>query len=117
MVSTEHNAALEFNASALKAVEAFTQKVLIYLFIYIIFFGAEDDTVVTEPVKRLPVLFPHCDEHLVGAVQLLSIFHPHNVRFCHSLNSAAEPDLFALRHRLIGWMFRKQHSCGRKAGA
>lgn len=74
--------------------------------------GAED-----EPVKRLPVLLPHCDEHLVGAVQLLSIFHPHNVRFRHSLNSAAEPDRVALRHRLIGWMFGKQHSCGRNVGA
>lgn len=70
-----------------------------------------------EPVKCLPVLLSHCDEHLVGAVQLLSILHPHDVRFSHSLNSAAESYRISLRHRLIGWMFCKQHSCRRNVRA
>lgn len=59
------------------------------------------------------MLLPHCDEHLVGAVQLLSILHPRDVGLHHSLNGAAEPDGVPLGHRLIGWMFGKQHSCRR----
>lgn len=60
------------------------------------------------------MLLPHCDEHLVGAVQLLSVLHPHDVGFRHSLNGAAEPDGVPLGHRLIGWMFGKGHSCRRE---
>lgn len=61
------------------------------------------------------MLLSHCDEHLVGAVQLLSILHPHDVGFRHSLNGAAEPDRVPLGHRLIGWMFGEGRSCRRDA--
>lgn len=61
------------------------------------------------------MLLSHCDEHLVGAVQLLSVLHPHDVGLRRSLNGAAEPDGVPLRHRLIGWMLGKRRSCRREA--
>lgn len=108
----------------LKSFQAFTMRVWIsfnndgwYLGWYCCNWSIDGSDWSDEPVKRLPVLLSHCDEHLVGAVQLLSILHPHDVGFSHSLNSAAESYRISLRHRLIGWMFGKQHSCRRNARA
>ncbi len=68
---------------------------------------------VDEPVVGLPVLLSQCDEHLVGAVQLLSVLHPHDVRLRHALNRTAQPSRVPLRHRLIGRVLCEQHTCSK----
>ena len=59
------------------------------------------------------MLLSQCDEHLVGAVQFLSVLHPHDVRLRHPLDGTAEPSRVPLRHRLIGRVLREQHTCRR----
>lgn len=68
---------------------------------------------ITEPVVGLPVLLSQCDEHLVGAVEFLSVLHPHDVGLRHSLNRTAQPGCVPLRHRLIGRVLRERHTCSR----
>lgn len=68
---------------------------------------------VDEPVEGLPVLLSQSDEHLVGAVELLAILHPHDVGLCHALHSAAQPRRVPLRHRLIGWVLGEVHTCNK----
>lgn len=65
------------------------------------------------PVVRLPVLLSQCDEHLVGAVEFVSVLHPHDVGLRQSLNGTAQPHRVPLRHRLIGRMLRERHTCSR----
>lgn len=66
-----------------------------------------------EPVEGLPVLLSQRDEHLVGAVELLTILHPHNVGLRHALHSAPQPRRVPLRHRLIGWVLGEVHTCNK----
>ena len=65
----------------------------------------------SEPVERLPVTLSQCDEHLVRAQHFVSVLHPHDVGFCHSLDSTAQPGCVTLRHRLIGRMLGERHTC------
>lgn len=69
---------------------------------------------VDKPVEGLPVLLSQRDEHLVGAVELLAILHPHDVGLRHALHSAAQPRRVPLRHRLIGWVLGEVHTCSRR---
>lgn len=57
----------------------------------------------------LPVLLSQRDEHLVSAVEFLSVLHPHDVGLRHSLNRTAQPHSVPLGHRLVGRMLRKRH--------
>lgn len=65
-------------------------------------------------MKRLPVLLPQGDEHLVGAVEFLSVLQPHDVRLHQALDGAAQPHGVPLGHCLIGRVFGKQHTWRRR---
>lgn len=56
------------------------------------------------------MLLSQRDEHLVGAVELLSVLHPHDIRFRETLDGTAEPSRVALRHRLIGRVLGERHA-------
>lgn len=68
---------------------------------------------VDEPVEGLPVLLSQRDEHLVSAVELLAILHPHDVGLHHTLHSTAQPRRIPLRHCLIGWVLGEVHTCNK----
>lgn len=69
---------------------------------------------VDQPVESLPVCFSQRDEHLIHAVEFLSIFHPEDIGIRDAENRTAEPRGVPLRHRLIGRMLRENHTCRRR---
>ena len=58
----------------------------------------------------LPVLLSQSDEHLVRAVQLLSVLHPHDVGLRQTLDGTAQPRRVALRDRLVHRVLREDHT-------